>query len=235
MRYSGVLGEHFRFPPNCPRCPPWACQPRRRSATTGRIVKSRGWSGPSNRQIKNEGSHKLVHSNWHAGATHYVCGKLLLAGGCAIRRQIFGGIRYYQAAFSSKQELLSRNPRCVEDIAEWKDVLRLPALIAAGATVGAYDPADVHEAEKLLPSVVWCQNTYEAARRGGLSSHSDTMERASRASGCSRHGWPAQRLQPGRHGYSLNHLQFDWPLCLARGLSARCWAPEPANLPRKVS
>ena len=59
MRYSGVLGDHFRFPPNCPRCPPWACQPRRRSATTGRIVKSRGWSGPSNRQIKNEGSHKI--------------------------------------------------------------------------------------------------------------------------------------------------------------------------------
>jgi hypothetical protein len=59
MRYSGVPGDHFRFPPNCPRCPPWACQPRRRSATTGRIVKSRGWSGPSNPQVKNEGGYKL--------------------------------------------------------------------------------------------------------------------------------------------------------------------------------
>ncbi|WP_298379567.1 UDP-glucose/GDP-mannose dehydrogenase family protein [Azospirillum sp.] len=38
----------------------------------------------------------------------------------------------------------------------------VPALQAAGATVRAYDPAAMHEAEKLLPGVVWTKDVYSA-------------------------------------------------------------------------
>jgi len=38
----------------------------------------------------------------------------------------------------------------------------IPALQRAGAEVHAYDPAGMHEAEKLLPDVVWAQDAYEA-------------------------------------------------------------------------
>lgn len=38
----------------------------------------------------------------------------------------------------------------------------LPALQAAGATIQAYDPAGMHEAEKLLPGVSWCGDAYAA-------------------------------------------------------------------------
>ncbi len=38
----------------------------------------------------------------------------------------------------------------------------IPALQAAGATVQAYDPEGMKEAEKLLPNVVWVKGTYEA-------------------------------------------------------------------------
>ncbi len=37
----------------------------------------------------------------------------------------------------------------------------IPALQQAGATVRAFDPAGMHEAEKLLPGVVWCDTAYE--------------------------------------------------------------------------
>jgi UDPglucose 6-dehydrogenase len=37
----------------------------------------------------------------------------------------------------------------------------VPALQAGGATVRAFDPAAMHEAEKLLPGVVWCKDAYE--------------------------------------------------------------------------
>lgn len=40
----------------------------------------------------------------------------------------------------------------------------VPALIAAGATVRAYDPEGMDEARKLLDGVVWCANAYEAAQ-----------------------------------------------------------------------
>ncbi len=40
----------------------------------------------------------------------------------------------------------------------------LPALQAAGATVQAYDPAGMHEAEKLLPGVTWCEDAYAALK-----------------------------------------------------------------------
>ena len=38
----------------------------------------------------------------------------------------------------------------------------VPALQAAGATVRAFDPAGMHEAEKLLPGVLWAQDAYGA-------------------------------------------------------------------------
>jgi UDPglucose 6-dehydrogenase len=37
----------------------------------------------------------------------------------------------------------------------------IPALIAAGAEVRAYDPAGMDEAAKLLDGVVWCKNAYD--------------------------------------------------------------------------
>jgi len=36
----------------------------------------------------------------------------------------------------------------------------VPALLAAGATVRAFDPAGMHEAAKLLPGVEWCRDAY---------------------------------------------------------------------------
>ena len=38
----------------------------------------------------------------------------------------------------------------------------IPALQQAGATVRAFDPAAMHEAEKLLPGVTWCEDAYQA-------------------------------------------------------------------------
>ncbi len=37
----------------------------------------------------------------------------------------------------------------------------IPALQAAGARIRAYDPAGRHEAEKMLPGVEWCENSYD--------------------------------------------------------------------------
>ncbi len=39
----------------------------------------------------------------------------------------------------------------------------IPALISQGATVKAYDPQGMEEAEKLLDGVIWCDNAYDAA------------------------------------------------------------------------
>uniref|UniRef100_UPI003D71D77A UDP-glucose dehydrogenase family protein n=1 Tax=Azospirillum sp. TaxID=34012 RepID=UPI003D71D77A len=38
----------------------------------------------------------------------------------------------------------------------------IPALQKAGATVRAFDPAGMHEAEKLLAGVSWCEDAYQA-------------------------------------------------------------------------
>jgi len=38
----------------------------------------------------------------------------------------------------------------------------VPALLNAGATVRAFDPAGMHEAAKLLPGVEWCEDSYQA-------------------------------------------------------------------------
>ncbi len=37
----------------------------------------------------------------------------------------------------------------------------LPALQEAGASLRAFDPAGMHEAEKLLPGILWCETAYE--------------------------------------------------------------------------
>lgn len=37
----------------------------------------------------------------------------------------------------------------------------LPALQEAGATLRAFDPAGMHEAEKMLPGILWCETAYE--------------------------------------------------------------------------
>jgi UDPglucose 6-dehydrogenase len=37
----------------------------------------------------------------------------------------------------------------------------LPALQVAGASLRAFDPAGMHEAEKLLPGILWCETAYE--------------------------------------------------------------------------
>jgi len=38
----------------------------------------------------------------------------------------------------------------------------VPALVAAGATVRAYDPEGMKEAKKMLNGVAWCENAYDA-------------------------------------------------------------------------
>ena len=38
----------------------------------------------------------------------------------------------------------------------------LPALQEAGAVIQAYDPAGMHEAEKLMPGITWCPDAYAA-------------------------------------------------------------------------
>ena len=38
----------------------------------------------------------------------------------------------------------------------------VPALQSAGASVRAFDPAAMHEAQKLLPGVLWCEDAYQA-------------------------------------------------------------------------
>ncbi|MFN4277896.1 MAG: UDP-glucose dehydrogenase family protein [Ferrovibrio sp.] len=40
----------------------------------------------------------------------------------------------------------------------------LPALQAAGATIRAFDPEGMGEAKKLLRDIVWCEDSYDAAR-----------------------------------------------------------------------
>ncbi|AMW04142.1 UDP-glucose dehydrogenase family protein [Gemmatimonas phototrophica] len=51
-----------------------------------------------------------------------------------------------------------------DDMRDAPSLSIVPALQDAGATVRAYDPAAMHEAEPLLPGVTWCGNAYEAAK-----------------------------------------------------------------------
>jgi UDPglucose 6-dehydrogenase len=50
-----------------------------------------------------------------------------------------------------------------DDMREAPSLHLIPALQDAGATVRAYDPAAMHEAEPLLPGVTWCRDAYEVA------------------------------------------------------------------------
>jgi len=49
-----------------------------------------------------------------------------------------------------------------DDMRESVSLDVIPALQKAGATVRAYDPAGMKEAEKLLPNVTWCRDAYDA-------------------------------------------------------------------------
>jgi UDPglucose 6-dehydrogenase len=50
-----------------------------------------------------------------------------------------------------------------DDMREAPSLAIIPALQDAGATVRAYDPAAMHEAEPMLPGVEWCRDAYDAA------------------------------------------------------------------------
>jgi UDPglucose 6-dehydrogenase len=50
-----------------------------------------------------------------------------------------------------------------DDMREAPALAIVPALQDAGAVVRAYDPAAMHEAQQLLPDVVWCDGPYEVA------------------------------------------------------------------------
>jgi UDPglucose 6-dehydrogenase len=49
-----------------------------------------------------------------------------------------------------------------DDMRESVSLDVIPALQKAGASVRAYDPAGMKEAEKLLPNVLWCTDAYDA-------------------------------------------------------------------------
>lgn len=49
-----------------------------------------------------------------------------------------------------------------DDMREAPSLEMVPALQAAGATVRAFDPEGMDQAEPMLPDVQWCQNAYEA-------------------------------------------------------------------------
>ncbi len=50
-----------------------------------------------------------------------------------------------------------------DDMRESPALAIIPALQDAGATVRAYDPAAMHEAQPLLPDVAWCTGPYDVA------------------------------------------------------------------------
>jgi UDPglucose 6-dehydrogenase len=51
-----------------------------------------------------------------------------------------------------------------DDMRDAPSLAILPALQDAGAKIRAYDPAAMHEAEKMLPGVTWCEDPYDAAK-----------------------------------------------------------------------
>jgi UDPglucose 6-dehydrogenase len=50
-----------------------------------------------------------------------------------------------------------------DDMRDAPSLSIVPALQDAGAVVRAYDPEAMHEAERLLPDVVWCDEPYAVA------------------------------------------------------------------------
>ncbi len=51
-----------------------------------------------------------------------------------------------------------------DDMRDAPSLVLIPALQKAGATVAAFDPAGMHEAEKLLPNVQWGEDAYAVAK-----------------------------------------------------------------------
>jgi UDPglucose 6-dehydrogenase len=51
-----------------------------------------------------------------------------------------------------------------DDMRDAPSLALIPALQKAGATVAAFDPAGMHEAEKLLPNVQWGEDAYAVAK-----------------------------------------------------------------------
>ena len=51
-----------------------------------------------------------------------------------------------------------------DDMREAPSLAIVPALQDAGASIRAYDPAAMHEAQPLLPDVQWCSDAYDAAK-----------------------------------------------------------------------
>ena len=49
-----------------------------------------------------------------------------------------------------------------DDMRDSPSLVIVPALQQSGATVKAYDPEGMHEAEKMLPGVVFCKDAYDA-------------------------------------------------------------------------
>ena len=49
-----------------------------------------------------------------------------------------------------------------DDMRDSPSLVIIPALLAEGATVRAFDPEGMAEARKLIPGVHWCEDTYEA-------------------------------------------------------------------------
>ncbi len=49
-----------------------------------------------------------------------------------------------------------------DDMRESPSLDILPALQVAGATIRAYDPEGMDEAQKMLENIIWCENSYEA-------------------------------------------------------------------------
>ncbi|HYZ40607.1 MAG TPA: UDP-glucose/GDP-mannose dehydrogenase family protein, partial [Stellaceae bacterium] len=49
-----------------------------------------------------------------------------------------------------------------DDMRDAPSLVILPRLIAAGATVCAFDPAGIAEAKKILPDLIYCHDAYEA-------------------------------------------------------------------------
>ncbi|MCA1905030.1 MAG: UDP-glucose/GDP-mannose dehydrogenase family protein [Desulfarculus sp.] len=51
-----------------------------------------------------------------------------------------------------------------DDMRDAPSLVILPALMEAGATVRAFDPASMAEAKRMIPDLVYCENAYDAAQ-----------------------------------------------------------------------
>ncbi|MCA1989834.1 MAG: UDP-glucose/GDP-mannose dehydrogenase family protein, partial [Desulfarculus sp.] len=51
-----------------------------------------------------------------------------------------------------------------DDMRDAPSLVILPALMEAGATVRAFDPASMAEAKRMIPGLVFCENAYDAAQ-----------------------------------------------------------------------